>query len=1788
MKRIITILAIFMTMICGSVFFVSCSNSYKKMQLVVEYALPTEDNKDVEWVRVDKGTNFDYILSSGVYSEADMAHVLYLRISVKGTSKKVSSLHISRSESTSVTLESQTVKPGEAFKVLVHNIGSVRFTATPSHGGEDKAVTFGVNVYKELTGISQRSTCVPAVVVGGNIFLDNLTKLVKYEPMGETNQTGVNFALAGVGTLANDGTDNLLGRDFVADENYTLLEDGIKHINRGEDDECDVNLTHNNGLLSLNVSTKYVLTPHNNVIHLVATSKYHEDITTDIYVYIVENFKDALLISYDKNVELDNEGKIPTNPDDAKPIDNEIIIYNSIVDSNLVGQKFNVMDMYVYTNKSIYSFASKPGMKLNVFVNGTKYNYEDVVNDDFGIQISSIYDLEDDLLGLKFAVNPNSESKLKTYNIRIEVDFIAFDFSASDTAPVLNLTKEFKINVETLASGFNVNGRGYLDNSAEAIKGNYATITEMNKDNTSSNKVAELYTTYSLEKIGLPLNIQPTPPNAINSKVYVGFYNTCYEDNNGKLALGTNLFTDGKLQLLNSINDAVSNTDGLFEIDFSNKNRRVYLRFNDGVVIDDIKEVFMVCKVACTPEKFGLDSEIDKKYITFVARIDVVGAVDQIYIQKTDNDGNEHTLTDKYLPTNTIKTAYINFKSISNAVDYSQITISSGKGHIQFSHNGIDWDNKITADKLGNAKIKTLYFKVNQPCVDSLEIESPNGKSAKLEYEFVNVVNNISTIKVDYDSPYIENIGKDNLTSEQVVKYDGKTTSLEYLALQSGRLVQFKVSGDGKNSTIASIDAYTLLPSDEEYMGITKDDKPLYQTAISKFSASAVRIPTIGQYFFDVNANSVGFTSIVFVTVQYYAEVDRKVELQTKYFVYEVAVYNPAKNLTVIADKESIIYINDNYSEVSDVSIVNFDILVNSATRSILFSNAELNQKINGSYGFEGTSCIYGFVVSPSPSVFPSGTDGQEYFKLDSDNLAEKVKDTECYVNNATRRFWVKAVKDLKPLQDKGISYIYFDVAIYQFGKKVETSEVRQVVYLGNYNKADDVAIVSGVDTYYNTYLSLLNGDDSVEIEAYATNENDDVTYLELGREIYRQGETNEYNGPNLTVEYDNVNNIFTINATGEGGVYNIIFFTKDSEKSENRIEKSITVTVSDGASEETAYFITSAQEFAKLKGKTPSGEDVTKGKYYRLRHDVNISALGEYGWWEESRNFAGHLSGSMTITDPNSGEVVYKSYALTELTISRQFQIGTDICYGLFNTVSGTIKDVVFRDVVINVELGETASTSIINIGAITAINSGNINNCSVNIKSSAIQFGKTTEIVESNIGLIAGLNAGSIIHTTSNIGSNYSHLADVEDGGKLLVTIPIANKLDGNSVNIGAVVGQNTGLIQSDYSDDSSKSINSIISVVANIKVVVEYDNQNAPNQIDLNVGGVAGYNNTKDIEKGIKNIAITGSIIVGDKANIGAIVGKNAGTISEVANYGAHIEGVVYKDNYATTVGDTPETLTYHSYNNEENVINQEQNIGGIIGFNDSVAVDNVRVLFIHFESDKIKIAPNSAVISGVGNVGGIIGKSKHTTLTRAYVENFVENTGATINYNIIGKTVKVNNVDVGANVAGLIASSEDENNVLLSFVQADFDVTGCDFYEFGKGLTSYQYAYFKGDIKVEESKISEEQNAQNAINNTTYIIKNIVKADGSKIVKEFGLDDIVGDSNEEYVNGIYISDEYTANGNGYQFTIVWARDTKYEINEEKPYLMYRLNGQELLHTLTIRPTEVGFRKPRSVFV
>ena len=1718
MKKVFTTLAIFMCMICGSVFLVSCSNNYKNMYLVVEYAVPNAEG-GVEWIEVGANTSFDYVLSDSV-KEGDN-YVLYLRVQVKGTSKNVDSLFVSKSVNNSTDLESSVVKPNEAFKVIITNIGSVRFSIIPSEGGADKSISFGVNIYEELVDIAQNEDCIPALVTGGNVKLNQLDDLITYYPLDKTNQTGVSYEINAIGILRpkenNDSETAINNLEFVANNVYNLSDDKQSILN-GNNTVANLSVVGNDLFLNVAVDSIYGLSKQNNVIQLKATSNYKPELQTYVYVYVVENFtQESLLISYDNDIQLNN-GVIPST--DVNEVGDTIEIFDTELD-----EEYRSTSIYTYTSESIYSFLSEPGMRLRVYVDGVEYDYINEFEDNLGIKISKA----DDSSQTVNSVGLNIEAiRSSSYTIKLVIDFEAFDFSASDKSPVTVLSKEIKVIVKSLASSVSINDRTYQDN----LGGDAEYVKNLDGDGT-----AQLYSYYNDSVIGLPIKIQAVPTNAINPIVYVSFYSS-NELENGHLNEENRLTN---LVLMYARNwSLVPNQDGKFEVSNSN---RLYLKFTDDANITNLSTVYMVCEVVSSPDSF--EGEIQEvKYKTVVVKFDVIGTVRNIYIYNNTTISNADTLNNEYLENNQTNIGYIHLNAGASGIniDANRVSIKSEKGLIKFSADGTNWQDEITAGALNRENgLYKLYFKTFQTGEDSIIINSPNGVNKQKPYKFVNVTSSESNVRVDFDNTYITNVGEYELGERDIVELNGVEVELRYLALQSGKMVDFVASGDNLNNRIANVQAQRLRGSDKIYNQLYANN------TIPTFDSSAVTIQIFNDYTFNVNANTVGRTAIVFVEVNFYIYniQTQQIELASKYFLYEIAVYIQAQDLNV-QNKNEILYINSNYL---DVATVTFNISLNgNLTQNIYFSSQTTNDAINIDYG-DGYSSIYGVLIDKSESldsINNGATENNEPPYFDVSGLEEYGG--EWYLNRLNRVFEVQALRDLQTSQH---TYFYIDIIVYQFGSPTTYTQ-RKIIYFGDYIASGSI-VVDGVDIYKNLYLSLLN--EGLSTKTIKTKvSNSEASFTDIDYMLYsfntEDKSTQIYSGTAISIQHELGEDEFIISATA-GGTYILELFTRDSyNESTSQYENSvkIMITVSDGNSESTAYLISNLEEFKYM---TTNNEN----KYYRLANDINISTLD---WWNEVRIFKGNLDGAITIYNPNNNSEIRKQYSLIGLNIQKGVSDSVGFYFGLFASNEGSIKNVVFDRVSFNIELtsSNTASGNPVNIGIIAGVNYGVIENCSVRILDSKILLTTGASNTSYNIGLIAGANFDTIKYDNTQGVGNYIYMMDCYSSGKLLVEVASGNSNYGSNTNIyiGGIAGQNNqGEISSTYIDNSSQALNTTITGVVNIELKVGDNSQNPLMNIqDIALGGAVGYNLAK-----LHNVAISGKLVSYDKVSMGGIVGINNADLQECSNMGMVLEGRTL----STFIPQNGGKLVYFADKQEANDVLLEQNIGGIVGYNKGGKVDNVRVLFITFESSEVSVENNNSYILGVGNIGGIIGKAYNTSLTRAYIENFVSFDNY---YNFIA---------IDANIGGFIGEVEEEieTSVILGFVQANFDIGTSVFYEFGNDL-NYEYVYFIGDVAVDNSIISitgseEEGNLKVSLirfndvyAGSSYIVENIIYENKTKqFLNSVGVEEIVLNSTEDVT--------------GYK--IQWIQQSS--INSGYPYLIYIQDGVEV-STITIQPQEI----------
>lgn len=204
------------------------------------------------------------------------------------------------------------------------------------------------------------------------------------------------------------------------------------------------------------------------------------------------------------------------------------------------------------------------------------------------------------------------------------------------------------------------------------------------------------------------------------------------------------------------------------------------------------------------------------------------------------------------------------------------------------------------------------------------------------------------------------------------------------------------------------------------------------------------------------------------------------------------------------------------------------------------------------------------------------------------------------------------------------------------------------------------------------------------------------------------------------------------------------------------------------------ANVIKTTDHFAEMRTRTDEN--------WCLGNDVSLYSFTA---WDPIENFSGFFYGN--------------GYAITDL----RYRGAAKAKIGLFGTLTGgEVNGVTVRSAEVNI-IGAADLTQTINIGAIAAINEGNIIDCTVGeYKTYAEAILNSSTMA--NIGAIAGFNAGSIISchsnfftsvTTGNIGGIAGTMPIVDEtiGGEIKSCTVNKAELHVYSGSVGGIVGYN-----------------------------------------------------------------------------------------------------------------------------------------------------------------------------------------------------------------------------------------------------------------------------------------------------------------------------------------------------------------------------------------------------------
>ncbi len=201
-KKIFSVLlSIFLVM--AGVLFSACGNKYQNLEFDIFYAY-TEDAD--EWFNAKDGIVLNYGGEDDLFSinpETQQGSV-YLRVSIKNVKAKyIDEIIVSCQSATNLNFTDKHVRQNEVFEVSIS--GNLQTTLNFYETNSGKKTSVSLSVYRSLTEIRANEQNVPILRDDAELNLYNLNNLSFY-PIGQTNQTGVEYEVLSLGRYNSAGT----------------------------------------------------------------------------------------------------------------------------------------------------------------------------------------------------------------------------------------------------------------------------------------------------------------------------------------------------------------------------------------------------------------------------------------------------------------------------------------------------------------------------------------------------------------------------------------------------------------------------------------------------------------------------------------------------------------------------------------------------------------------------------------------------------------------------------------------------------------------------------------------------------------------------------------------------------------------------------------------------------------------------------------------------------------------------------------------------------------------------------------------------------------------------------------------------------------------------------------------------------------------------------------------------------------------------------------------------------------------------------------------------------------------------------------------------------------------------------------------------------------------------------------------------------------------------------------------------------------------------------------------
>lgn len=398
MKKVFSVItAVFLFVMCGVLS--ACSGRYDEFEYNITYAY---SENATDWYDGNNGIFANYGGEDDLLQIDEESGVgsIFVKVEVRNVrAKYIDDIIVTKTgESNGLNFSSATVDQNQVFRIdITGNVQTgLRFYETNS----GRQISIDLSVYRSLTSISANTSIKPAVAVGGMLNLLTLSNLT-YLPLGQTNQTGVNYQVMSIGYYADVNQE----RTYIESQNQTSAQSFIT-ISDG-------------GVLQL--SQDFTVRAQEYVARIRATSRFNENIYADFDVYLVESQDYTPVVHYSNDINAEDITDVVTLYRDSAYASTEFTIDLTDLDT--------IYKNDIMTNDGLVSY------KVVVYVDGVEYDLSQINEGYNGLIVQMIDDLHYRIIATNNTISTNE------LTFALQIEDLIFNSTAPEYEKTLNIIK---------------------------------------------------------------------------------------------------------------------------------------------------------------------------------------------------------------------------------------------------------------------------------------------------------------------------------------------------------------------------------------------------------------------------------------------------------------------------------------------------------------------------------------------------------------------------------------------------------------------------------------------------------------------------------------------------------------------------------------------------------------------------------------------------------------------------------------------------------------------------------------------------------------------------------------------------------------------------------------------------------------------------------------------------------------------------------------------------------------------------------------------------------------------------------------------------------------------------------------------------------------------------------------------------------------------------------------------------------------------------------------------------